>query len=68
MLAGGFAPLMSGKYLARDGANFLVDFLRKTLEARYSPRQPKSRRLSAAARLTAVSRSITLGSSRENLK
>jgi hypothetical protein len=36
MLAGGFAALMLGKYLARDGANFLIDFLRKTLEARDS--------------------------------
>jgi hypothetical protein len=31
MLAGGFGPLMLGKYLARDGANFLIDLLRKTL-------------------------------------
>jgi hypothetical protein len=27
---------MLGKYLARDGANFLIDFLRKTLESRDS--------------------------------
>jgi len=36
MLAGGFAILKVGQYLSRDEADFLVDFLRKTLEARDS--------------------------------
>ncbi len=34
MLAGGVALLKVGQYLSRDEAEFLVDFLRKTLEAR----------------------------------
>ena len=36
MLAGGVAILKIGKFLSSDGANFLIDFLRKTLEARDS--------------------------------
>ena len=32
MLAGGVAILKIGKFLSSDGANFLIDFLRKTLE------------------------------------
>ena len=47
MLAGGVAILKVGQYLSRDEAEFLVDFLRKTLEARDNQ---ASRRLSAAAR------------------
>jgi hypothetical protein len=37
MLAGGIALLKVGQFAARDEANFLVDYLRKTLEARDSP-------------------------------
>ncbi len=35
-LAGGFALLMFGKYLARDEPAFLIDFLRRGLDARES--------------------------------
>ena len=34
MLAGGVALLKVGQFLSRDEADFLIDFLRKTLEAR----------------------------------
>ena len=63
MLAGGFAPLMLGKYLARDGANFLIDFLRETLER-------ETAKVSAAERrgaLTPNRRPITSGLSRGSI-
>jgi hypothetical protein len=34
MLVGGLALVMSGRYLARDEPDFLIDFLRKNLETR----------------------------------
>jgi len=36
MLAGGVALVMAGKYLARDERAFLIDFLRRSVEARDS--------------------------------
>jgi hypothetical protein len=38
MLAGGVAILKVGQYLSRDEADFLVDFLRKTIDVRESNR------------------------------
>ena len=38
MLAGGVALLKVGQFLSRDEADFLVDFLRKTIDARDSGR------------------------------
>ena len=63
MLAGGVAILKIGKFLSSDGANFLIDFLRKTLER-------ETAKVSAAERrgaLTPNRRPITSGLSRGSI-